>query len=83
MLQALLNLSRLPEWREVDKLLEAELTVTTEKLLNSADPSATGKYQGRAKLLVELRQLVLDAPDMLVKLRAMPRAQHTPSPPRP
>lgn len=70
-LQALTNLSRQPEWGEVDKLLAAELAATIEKLLDSAEPAQVGKLQGRARLLRELQALITTAPTILAKLRGI------------
>lgn len=69
MLQALIVLSRLPEWSEVNKLLDAELASTVERLLDATDPVTTSKLQGRAKLLRELQVTVATAPEVLAKLR--------------
>lgn len=66
-LQALTNLSRLPEWKEVDKLLAAELAETTERLYTALDEGALRKLQGRCKLLRELQDLVAQASDKLAK----------------
>jgi len=68
-MQALSTLSRLPEWMEVNRLLQAELDETAEQLFTAADDAATRKLQGRAKLLRELQNLVATAPDVLAKMR--------------
>lgn len=69
LLQALTTLSRIPEWREVTKLLDSELAETMEKLLGSHDEIATRKLQGRGKLIRELQTLVATAPEELVKFK--------------
>lgn len=69
-LQALVNISRLPDWKGVAEILDQELALTTDRLIGAQDADATRKYQGRAKMLRDLKLLVADAPDLLVKAKA-------------
>lgn len=61
MLQALINLRALPAWREVDKLLSAELAATTDKLIQCHDEVAVRKLQGRAQTLRDILETVAKA----------------------
>lgn len=67
-LLALTELSRLPMWKEVDKLLAAEAAETTTRLLSERDDATVRMLQGRGKLLRELQDLVADAPNQLAKM---------------
>ena len=68
--QALTTVSRMSEWREVDKLLADELTETTKRLMRAQDGVQARWLQGRAQLLVELRERVAQAPQDLATLKA-------------
>lgn len=68
-LQALINVSRLPEWREVAGFLEAELQAATDVLVSHRDADVLRNHQGRAGLLREFKQLVADAPALLDKAK--------------
>jgi hypothetical protein len=68
-LQAVVELSRLPQWKRINEILEAEYQATAEKLVGALDVVATRKLQGRAKMLKDLQELVASAPTLLEKLR--------------
>jgi len=68
MLQALANLSRTAEWKEVDNLLAAELNAVQQRLLGERDDVQTRRLQGMGQLLQEIRAQAANAADTLTKM---------------
>lgn len=67
MLIALEQASKLPRWKDVDKLIEAELTATLDRIIGAQVDAELHALRGRAKFLREFQQLVRDAPAQLTK----------------
>ena len=68
MLIALEQASKLPRWADIDKLIEAELTATVDRMVGCREDADLHALRGRLQFLREFQQLVRDAPQTLVKL---------------
>lgn len=65
---ALEQVSKLPRWKDVNTMVEAELTVVFERMLGSADFATLMELKGRARALKEFQQQVAQAAEQLAKL---------------
>lgn len=64
---ALEQVSKFPRWTDIEKLMEAELTATVDRMIGCRDDADLHALRGRAQFIREFQQVVREAPQTLVK----------------
>lgn len=67
-LAALSQFVETPRWRDVDAFFNAEIEVTTQRLLGARDTADVHELRGRLGVLRDIQQTARDARAMLAKL---------------
>jgi hypothetical protein len=65
---ALEQATKLPRWRDIDMMIEAELSAVLDRILGATDTAVLHELRGRAKALKEFQQTARDASATLVKM---------------
>lgn len=60
--------SKLPRWTDIERLLDAELTATVDRMIGCREDADLHAFRGRAQFIREFQKLVREAPDTLVKM---------------
>lgn len=55
------QVTKLPRWTEIDKMIEAEIACVMDRLLGANEVSKLHELRGRAMALKEFQQTVRDA----------------------
>lgn len=64
---ALDQVTKLPRWVDIDKMIEAELTAILDRILGSSVTEELHELRGRAKALREFQAAAREAPTVLAK----------------